>query len=86
MKIYRRKDVEAKLCISRSSIYDRLDPKSKRYDPTFPRPLKMGHMVGWLESEIDAWIKSRISARDSTNLSTEIGELTLCFNTSKISR
>ena len=52
MKIYRRKDVEAKLCISRSSIYDRLDPKSKRYDPTFPRPLKMGHMVGWLESEV----------------------------------
>lgn len=31
----------------------------------FPRRVKLGECrVGWLESEIDAWIESRIAERD----------------------
>ena len=34
-------------------------------DGRFPRRVKLGECrVGWLESEIDAWIESRIAERD----------------------
>jgi prophage regulatory protein len=45
---------------SRSSIYDTLNPKSPRYDASFPRPVKLGaRAIGFYESEVQAWIESR---------------------------
>ncbi|WP_331251620.1 helix-turn-helix transcriptional regulator [Enterobacter hormaechei] len=47
--------------MGRSTVYDWLDPNSDRHDPTFPQRVKLGaKTVGWLESEIDAWILSKI--------------------------
>jgi prophage regulatory protein len=44
----------------RSTIYDTLNPKSPRYDSSFPRPLKIGaRAIGFYESEVQAWIESR---------------------------
>ena len=67
LTILRRKQVEARTGLSRSGIYARLRQNPKRpgeYDPTFPKPVSLGpKAVGWIESEIDAWIASRISAR-----------------------
>lgn len=46
--------------LSRSWLYDRLDEKSPRYDPEFPKLLKLGpRSVGMLEEHLDAWIRSR---------------------------
>ena len=46
-----------KLGICRSSIYDKMNPKSPRYDPDFPKPIKLGiSAMGWVEREIDEWI------------------------------
>jgi prophage regulatory protein len=46
--------------LSRSTIYDKLDPKSPRHDPTFPKRRNLGSgSVGWLESEINDWLSSR---------------------------
>ena len=43
--------------LSRSSIYYKLDPDSRYYDPSFPKRCKLGlRAVGWLRSEIEAWI------------------------------
>lgn len=57
--ILRMKHLIKKLGISRSSIYEKINPKSPRYDPTFPRPIKLGPAsVGWVESEIDQWINT----------------------------
>ncbi|ATN10431.1 AlpA family transcriptional regulator [Pseudomonas sp. FDAARGOS_380] len=59
-KILRIKHVEERVGLSRSAIYDRLNPKSPRYDECFPRPFKIGlSAVGWLESSIELWIRSR---------------------------
>lgn len=59
-KILRIKHVEERVGLSRSAIYDRLNPKSPRYDECFPRPFKIGlSSVGWLESSIELWIRSR---------------------------
>nr|WP_026471590.1 AlpA family phage regulatory protein [Alkanindiges illinoisensis] len=59
-RILRLKQVTALTGLSRSAIYDRLDPKSKRHDPHFPKQVKLGTSsnaaVGWHEAEILAWI------------------------------
>lgn len=61
--ILRRKQVEARTGLSRTTIYDRINPKSPRYDPAFPKPISLGAgAVGWVESELNAWIESRIVA------------------------
>ena len=45
--------------ISRSAIYDKLNPRSKYYDPNFPRPLKLGaRSVGFRSSELETWKNS----------------------------
>jgi prophage regulatory protein len=64
LAILRRKQVEARTGLSRSSIYDKLNPKSPRYDATFPVQVRLGtDAVGWLAAEVDAWILSRIQMR-----------------------
>ena len=50
--------------LSSTTIYDMLDKKSKRYDPTFPIQVKLSKgRVAWVESEISEWIEGRIAAR-----------------------
>ena len=64
-RVLRREQVKSRLGMSIQAIYDKLDKNSKRYDPTFPRQIKLGKVaVGWIEAEIDAWLESRIAMRD----------------------
>ena len=64
LTIIRRKQVEARTGLSRSSIYARLRHNPKRpgdYDPTFPKPVSVGaKAVGWIEGEIDAWLTTQV--------------------------
>lgn len=64
IRIIRRPALEAKTGFSRSTIYARLDPKHEHYDPDFPRPVKLGSgpnpPVGWVESEVDAYLAGLI--------------------------
>lgn len=64
IRIIRRKQVEARTGLSRSTIYAKLRHNPKRpsdYDPTFPRQISVGaKSVGWIESEIDAWLTAQI--------------------------
>jgi len=63
LTIIRRKQVEVRTGLSRSTIYDRINPKSPRYDAAFPRPISLGAAaVGWLEHEVSAWLASRADA------------------------
>lgn len=55
--ILKRKQVEAVTGLSRSTIYAKLDPKSKQHDPDFPKALALGaQSVGWYADEIQAWV------------------------------
>ena len=57
-EIKRRPEVEAKTGLSRSTIYEKMK------SGTFPKPVKLGpRAVGWLESDIDAWLEERIAQR-----------------------
>lgn len=62
--ILRRKQVEARTGLSRSTIYAKVRKSDKRpteFDPTFPKPVQIGaRSVGWIESEVDAWIDAQI--------------------------
>ncbi len=50
--------------LSSTTIYDMLDKRSKRYDPTFPTQVKLSKgRVAWVESEIAEWLESKIAAR-----------------------
>lgn len=61
--ILRLKQLQARIGLSRSTIYDKINTKSPRHDPAFPRQVSLGpDAVGWVESEVDAWLESRIAA------------------------
>ena len=56
------REVAQKISAGKSTIYDWMNPKSKRYKPDFPKPLKsMGGINRSIESEIDAWVMSKIN-------------------------
>ena len=57
----KRRHVEERTKLSKSSLYDKLNSKSIYYDPHFPRPFNYveGGAVYWLESEIEDWIKAQ---------------------------
>lgn len=62
--LIRLPQVQARIGLCRSSIYDRMDEKSPCFDPSFPKPIKLGNRkntpIAWVESEVVAWIESRI--------------------------
>lgn len=62
-RILRLKQVLDRVGLSRSTIYDRMNPASPRYDSSFPKPMKIGSSaVGWLESSISKWIESKLDS------------------------
>lgn len=45
------------LSVSRSTVYLRLNPKSKYYDAYFPKPIRLGvKALGWVLSDVHAYI------------------------------
>jgi prophage regulatory protein len=57
LTILRRKQVEARTGLSRSTIYLRVS------EGTFPKPVSLGaRAVGSIEAEISEWLASRIRA------------------------
>jgi len=59
--LLRRQDVERRTCLGRNAIYERLNPKSPRYDEDFPKPIAVGSTsVRWVASEVQAYIARKI--------------------------
>ena len=55
-RFLRLPEVLARTGLSRSTIYVRLD------HGRFPRPVSLGRRaVGWIEAEVDEWIRERIT-------------------------
>lgn len=53
--VLRLPTVRSRVGYSRSTIYIRVA------DGTFPKPIRLGaRAIGWLESDIDEWIASRV--------------------------
>ncbi len=59
MRIMRLPEVEQKCGLRKTAIYGLIGKGA------FPRPIQLAaNHVGWVESELDDWITSRIAARD----------------------
>ena len=59
MKVLKVKQVAEEINVSVPQVYRLVSIGS------FPKPIKLGERgSGWLTSEIDAWLQSRIDARD----------------------
>ena len=57
VRVLRLPRVQARTGLSRSTIYVRVANGS------FPQPVRLGaRAIGWIESEVDAWIREQIAA------------------------
>jgi prophage regulatory protein len=57
--------VQDRVGLARSSIYSLIDPDSRYHDRKFPKPIRIAaKAIGWLESEISAWIDARVELRN----------------------
>jgi len=57
VRFLRLPEVLARTGLSRSTIYVRLE------QGRFPRPVSLGaRAVGWVEAEVDEWMRERIAA------------------------
>ena len=66
--ILRRREVEARTGLGCSTIYDSIKAG------TFPAPIQLGpKAVGWVESEINAWLAARVVARDAARKASKEG-------------
>ena len=64
LEIYRLPEVTEFTGVSRSVIYEKLNTKSKSYDPSFPRPIKLSsNAVGWFKHELIQWLELKAEQR-----------------------
>ena len=55
----KRLAVQEKAGLSKTALYQKIS------EGTFPKPVRLGRKaVGWIESELDAWIADRVAQRD----------------------
>ncbi|MDB2520397.1 AlpA family transcriptional regulator [Planktomarina temperata] len=61
-QIFRRKDLEERLKLSRSSIYAMMATGE------FPKPIRLGRRaVGWLSGDIEKWLQDLQGDRNDTS-------------------
>lgn len=59
-QIIRLPKVRQVTSLSRSTLYEKMNPKSKYYDKKFPKPIKLGaNSVGWYEHEVYEWLAEK---------------------------
>ena len=64
-RVLRVQELADMISVSKSTIYDWIDPRSPRYDPAFPVPKRLGvskgrGSVGVLEGDLAAWLELRL--------------------------
>jgi predicted DNA-binding transcriptional regulator AlpA len=68
MRILRYADLKDRgVCGSRTSLF-----RLREDDPTFPAPVAIGGGIGWIESEIDAWLAARPRIAKREQVSTVV--------------
>lgn len=67
-RILRLPELRQRIGLANTAIYARLDPDSKYFDATFPRPVPLGsservRATGWVEAEVEEWLRQQIERR-----------------------
>lgn len=58
-RLLRLQEVIQRCGLGKTAIYTRIRAGA------FPRPVDLGGVVAWVESEVEDWIQARIAERDS---------------------
>ena len=59
--------------LSRSTIYDLMNPKSPNYDPSFPKRFHLTKTaVRWVEADVYAWIELQIQNREQRSIDASL--------------
>lgn len=62
------KEVSQAIHLGATTIYLKLNPKYRQYDPSFPRPVKIGlKATRWFRHEIEAWKEKLANDRNTNN-------------------
>lgn len=56
-RLLRLPEVLARVALSKSTLYARVR------EGAFPKPVHLGTLSAWVESEVDEWIATQIAAR-----------------------
>ncbi|HHO0773211.1 MULTISPECIES: helix-turn-helix transcriptional regulator [Aeromonas] len=71
-RIIRMTELTKLISLARSTIYDKLNAKSPRHDPSFPRAVKLGaSAIGWRQSEVNQWIATRSQSSQTMEVKNE---------------
>ena len=65
VRMLRLKEVIYRTGLSRSTIYNKLQPSSPQYDPDFPEQVNIGgSAVAWIEEELEQWLMVKCKKRN----------------------
>lgn len=64
-RILRLPELRQRTGLGTTAIYERLNPRSDYFDPTFPQPIALGstersRATGWIEAEVEQWLHQQI--------------------------
>jgi len=67
-RILRLPELRHRTGLGTTAIYERLNERSRYFDPTFPRPIPLGgtdrvRATGWIESEVEGWLRKQMERR-----------------------
>ncbi len=63
--VLRADDTARALGVSRATIWNWANPKSRHFRPDFPKPIKLSeNITGWLSSEIEEYLNKLAAKRE----------------------
>ena len=63
--VLRADDTARALGVSRATIWNWANPKSRPFRPDFPKPIKLSEKItGWLSSEIEEYLNKLAAKRE----------------------
>lgn len=82
--ILRIDEVCKRTSLSSSTVYNKVNETSKYHDPSFPQRVRLGaNIVGWNESEVEAWVVSRSTVQTKQSQTTSPRSSKFAANTRK---
>lgn len=64
-RLIRMQEVQEMVGVSRSTVYDWINPNSPRFDDQFPKPVRLGmNSIAWVYAELECWLMKRLAARE----------------------
>ena len=70
--VLRVNDTARVMGVSRATVWNWVNPKSRHYRPDFPKPIKLlDNITGWLSSEIEEYLNKLAAKREELEFSEQ---------------